>query len=144
MHRTRNDPKLAELRTLPLFSASTNRQLERIGRLADEVRFPAGHTLMTQGTHGRECFVVLEGEAEVAVHGRTVAHAGAGDIIGEMALLDDAPRSATVTARTPLRALVLTRRTLTAMIDVSPAVARRIMGTLARRLRDVQSATQAA
>lgn len=136
----RTDRRVEDLEDNPLFSACTRRELQEISRLMDEARFEAGTTLMAQGRAGRECFVILEGEASVVMDSCEIARAGPGEIVGEMALLEQEPRCATVVAATPLRALVMTRPTFTAVLDASPAVARRLLRLLAQRLRDSQSA----
>jgi CRP-like cAMP-binding protein len=82
----------------------------------------------------------LSGHATVEIGGEEVATLEAGDIVGEMALLEREPRVATVTATDDVRALVLTPNGFNAVLDASPTVARRVMATLAQRLRDVQAA----
>jgi CRP/FNR family transcriptional regulator, cyclic AMP receptor protein len=138
------DPRIEELQNVPVFAACTRKELDAIARLTDEVRFPDGSVLMQEGRSGRECFIVVDGEALVTMRGREIARAVPGDIVGEMALLEDEPRCATVTALGPLRAIVMTRQTFTAVLDASPGVARRILRELAHRLRKVQSRTRAA
>jgi CPA1 family monovalent cation:H+ antiporter len=123
-----------------MFSACSSRELQVIARLVDETLVPAGTVLTRQHTPGHECFVIVEGAAVVRIGGAEVAELGPGDIVGEMALLESEPRTATVVTTTRSRLLVMTRRTFTAVLDSSPHVARRVMRTLARRLRDVQSA----
>jgi CRP-like cAMP-binding protein len=136
----RKNPKVGELGRLQLFAACSRRELEEIGRLADEVSVPAGTKLTREGTGGRECFVIAEGEAVVRIKGRDVARVGPGDIVGEMSLLDREPRSATVVATQPLRVFVLTGVQFAKVADHFPSVARRVMQILAHRLREVQAA----
>lgn len=137
---SRRDGRIEQLAEVEVFSACNQRQLERIAALTDETRLPAGTTLMREGQAGRECFVLLEGEADVKIRGKRIAHLEPGDIVGEMALLEQEPRIATVVTSTPVRALVLTAKSFNAMLDAAPAVARRVMRTLAHRLREVQAA----
>jgi len=136
----RDDPRIERLRALPIFAACHRRELEAISGLADEVRLRPGTLLTAEGDPGRECFVLLDGDASVRIGRRTVAHIGPGDIVGEMALLEDQPRTATVVTTTPVRALVMTRPAFTAALEASPNMARRVMRTLSGRLRNVQSA----
>lgn len=136
----RENPRIAELAGLAPFSACTRRQLEEINRLSDDVWCPEGTRLIREGAAGRECFVIAEGEAVVTIGGDEVARLGPGDIVGEMALLDREPRSATVVAATPLRAVVMTNLQFAAVADLCPSVAKKVMGTLAHRLREVQAA----
>jgi CRP/FNR family transcriptional regulator, cyclic AMP receptor protein len=136
----RKNPKVGELERVQLFAACTRRELEEIGLLADEVSVPAGTKLTREGTAGRECFVIADGEAVVRIKGRDVAHVGPGDIVGEMSLLDREPRSATVIATQPLRVFVLTAVQFAKVADRCPSVARRVMQILAHRLREAQAA----
>jgi len=134
------DPRSELLEALPLFSGCSPRELEAIGRLADETTVPAGTILTREGQPGHECFVLLEGRADVRVGRKLVARIGPGEIVGEMALLESEPRTATVVTKTPVRTLVMTRPSFTAVLEQAPSFARRVMRTLARRLRTVQSA----
>lgn len=136
----RNDERIEQLADVDLFSACPPAQLELIARLSDEVHFPAGATLMREGRTGRECFVLLDGEAFVTIDDEPVALIGAGDIVGEMAVIEHEPRVATVTAWSPVRALVFSTQEFDGVLDHVPAVAMRVMRTLARRLRAVQAA----
>jgi CRP-like cAMP-binding protein len=136
----RSDGRVEALGHVPLFRGCSRDELATIARVADETTFEAGDVLMREGQVGREAFVLLEGEAKVTISGRRLATLHAGDIVGEMALLEHEPRVATVTAREDIRALVLTDRGLTAVLDASPNVAWHVMETLAQRLRKIQAA----
>src|SRR5919108_6148204 len=132
--RTR-DAKLALLSAVPLFSACTNRELRRIASLADQIEVPKGKVLTRQGDPGWECFVITEGEAKATMRGRGSATLGPGSFFGEMALLDQGPRSATVTAETDMHLLVLGSREFSSLVNEVPTVAVRMMRGLAERLR---------
>jgi CRP-like cAMP-binding protein len=80
--------------------------------------------------------VIIEGTATVSRHGRKVATLGPGDAFGELALLDKAPRNATVTAATPMELVVLGQREFGGLIDEVPGFARKLLAGMARRLRD--------
>jgi CRP/FNR family cyclic AMP-dependent transcriptional regulator len=138
--RKQQDERVTGLWDVPVFSGCTRRQLEIIAKHADEARLDVGTKLMQEGRVGHECFILLEGSADVAIRGKRVARIGAGDITGEMALLEHEPRSATVTTTTPVRALVLTQQGFDSILDAVPTVARRVMRALAHRLREVQAA----
>lgn len=99
--------RLALLRAMPLLAGLTDAELRRVDALTCEIEVPKGAVLMRQGHVGREVFIVATGEADVRIDGKTVARVGPGEPLGEMALLEDTPRSATVTALTPMRVLVL-------------------------------------
>ena len=121
-----------------MFSACTNRELRRIASLADQIEVPKGKVLTRQGDPGWECFVITEGEAKATMRGRGSATLGPGSFFGEMALLDQGPRSATVTAESDMRLLVLSSRDFSALLEEVPSVARRMMRGLAERLREAE------
>jgi CRP/FNR family cyclic AMP-dependent transcriptional regulator len=134
------NPKIRELQSLRPFEACSRRELESIARLCDETSVPAGTELTKEGAVGRECFVIVEGEAVVRIKGREVARVGPGDIVGEMSLLNREPRSATVVATQPLTVFVLTAAQFAEVASHCPSVASRVMQTLAQRLREAQAA----
>src|SRR5579862_4741114 len=122
------------LKRSPLFEGLSRKQLAQIARLTDDLDVPAGTVLCREGAHGSEFFVIIEGEAEVTRDGRSVARLGAGEFFGEIALLERVRRTATVTARTPLRFFVISNRTFWSVLDADPAIERRLLHALARRL----------
>jgi CRP-like cAMP-binding protein len=121
-----------------LFSACNKRDLGRIASLVDQVDVPKGKVLTRQGDTGWECFVIAEGTAKATMRGWASAMLGPGSFFGEMSLLDQGPRSATVTAQTDMHLLVLSSRDFSTLLDDVPAVARRIMRGLAQRLREAE------
>ena len=131
--------KVELLRNVPLFSACTDRDLRRIAGLVEEMDVRDRTVLIRQGEPGRECFVIAEGKAKATVRGSGSASLGPGDVVGEMSLLDQAPRAATVTAWTDMHLLVLTPRNFSALIEEFPPVARRIMAALAGRVREAET-----
>lgn len=137
--RTASD-KVASLDGLPLLAHCSRQERKVLASVADECLLPAGHVLMWEGDRGAEAFVVLEGTAEVAVAGQVVAVVGLGQTVGEMALIDNRPRSATVVARSQLRVLVIGRRHLTALVD-QPGVARGLLEIVTARLREADGRT---
>jgi len=136
---TGRDDKLRMLSRVGLFATCSTRELQRIASIVDVSRVPAGTVLMREGTPGRECIIVAEGRARVTINARTIATLGPGEIAGEMAILDSAPRSATVTAETPMELLVLDARGFAAVVEAAPSVGRKTMAVLARRLREARS-----
>jgi CRP/FNR family transcriptional regulator, cyclic AMP receptor protein len=138
------DAKVELLSNVPLFSACSKRDLRRIAALVDDIDVSEGKVFIRQGEPAWECFVIAEGEAKATVRGSGSASLGPGDVVGEMSLLDQEPRSATVTATTDMHLLVLTSRSFSSLIDEVPLVARRIMGALARRVRDAEGRKPAA
>jgi CRP/FNR family transcriptional regulator, cyclic AMP receptor protein len=135
----RDDPKLEMLAGVGLFSACNKRELATIARLCTELPFEDGFVLTKQGAPGIECFVIASGEAKVLCGGQEVAKIGPGDCVGEMALLDGGRRAATVVATTPIKAWVMNIREFRSVLDTSPTVSRKIMVTLARRLRNAET-----
>lgn len=123
------------LASIPLFSACSKRDLQQIARVADELRVPAGTELTTEGSVGREAFVIIDGGCEVERAGLRLAVLGTGDHFGEMALLDGGPRTATVTATTDSRLLVLSKPAFNGVLDEVPTLAHKLLISLARRLR---------
>ena len=133
--RKGRNAKLELLGNVRLFTTCNKRELARIASLVDEVEAPKGKVLVRQGDTGQECFVIAEGRAKATMRGRKSAVLGPGSFFGEMSLLDQGPRSATVTADTDMRLLVLGSREFSSLINEVPPVAVRIMRGLAERLR---------
>jgi CRP/FNR family transcriptional regulator, cyclic AMP receptor protein len=134
--RKSKDAKVELLGRVPLFSACSKRELARIASLADEVDVPEGKVLTREGDPGREFFVVVEGKARVVVGGRgRLSALGPGASFGEMSLLDQGPRSATVEAETDMELLVLDARSFSSLLNEVPSVARKVLAAMAGRLR---------
>jgi CRP-like cAMP-binding protein len=117
--------------TVPLFSGLSDRDLRRLAQLAEQVSVPEDTTLVTEGASGVEFFVILAGAAKVTRRGRTVRKLGPGDSFGELALLAGTPRRASVTTTEPSELMVLVRRDLIALLDDFPAMARKMLTSLA-------------
>jgi CRP/FNR family transcriptional regulator, cyclic AMP receptor protein len=136
LRRKSKDAKVELLRGVPLFAACSKRELSRIASLADEIEVPEGRVLTREGDPGWECFVVVDGRATITVGDRArVAPLGSGACFGEMSLLDQGPRSATVEAQTDMHLLVLDARSFSSMLEEFPSVARKMLATMAGRLR---------
>ena len=129
-----HDTKVDALRKAPLFEGLSRKELEELAKLADDLEVPAGKVLTRQGDTGREFFVLMDGEVEVERDGSSLGRRGAGDFIGEISLLEDIPRTATVTAATPLRLFVLTAQSFRSVVEAQPEVENKVLRTLARRL----------
>jgi CRP/FNR family cyclic AMP-dependent transcriptional regulator len=123
------------LARVPLFAGLSRPELQRIAALTTERRAAAGDVLTREGDPGTELFLVATGEAEVRRRNRRVAVLTAGDVFGELALLDRGRRSATVVAKTPMRLLVLSELDFTALLDEIPALPHKLLALLAARLR---------
>jgi CRP/FNR family transcriptional regulator, cyclic AMP receptor protein len=138
--RGSRNAKVELLRGVSLFSACSNRELTRIASLADEIEVPEGRVLIRQGEPGREFFVIVEGKAKVLRRGRRAKTLGPGAGIGELSLLDQGPRSATVTATSDMYLLVLDSRSFSSLIAEVPSVTGKIFRVMAERLRDAEQA----
>jgi CRP-like cAMP-binding protein len=134
--KNRTDPKIEELRALRGFAGASDKELGALARLVDRVEVSAGDLLTREGTSGYECFVIIEGRAEVTVHGEAVNTIGPGEFVGEMALLEAQPRSATVRAVTPISAFVIDARRFGSFSE-DRHVSRAMLKSFAERLRHV-------
>ena len=123
------------LSTVPLFARCTKKELAALSRLTTRMTLPAGDVVTRQGRVGREFVVIVDGTATVAIDGQTVATLGAGDFLGEIALLDGGPRTATVTADTDLVAEVMSHQEFASLLVEVPYVTRSILKGVAARLR---------
>lgn len=126
--------KLDLLRRIPLFAECSKAELEAVARVTDELSLPAGRVLMRQGAAGRELVVIVEGEARVDRNGEPVAVKTGGDFLGEIALVTGRPRTATVTAASDLRVLVLDGLSFDRLLRDVPAIAVKVMKAVAERL----------
>jgi CRP/FNR family transcriptional regulator, cyclic AMP receptor protein len=128
------DTKVKSLRQAPLFEGLSKKELTDLARRSEDMELDSGTVLCREGDIGQEFFVIVEGEVEVKRKGKRLGTRGAGDFIGEIALLEDIQRTATVTAKTPVRVFVLTRPTFQHLVNEHPAVENKVMRALARRL----------
>jgi CRP-like cAMP-binding protein len=131
---------LQYLAQVPLFSSCSTRDLGKIAKAADRINMVAGTTIITQGTAGKQAFVLLSGSATVKRNGKKIATVQAGAIVGELSLLDRGSRTATVVCDTDCELLVIDARHLFAVIDEVPAMAHKLLATLATRIRDLDRA----
>ena len=128
------DTKVEALKRAPLFAGLSKKELTQLARVSEDLEIPAGQVLCKEGDTGREFFVIVEGETEISSGGERVAARGGGDFVGEIALLENTERTATVTAKTPLRVFVLTREDFRQLMRENPNVERKVMQALARRV----------
>jgi CRP-like cAMP-binding protein len=123
--------------SVPLFSRCSKNELKTIAALADEIDLGEGKVLIREGERGREFFVLVEGRVDVSAKGVSVNTLESGQFFGEMALVSDVPRNATVTALTPLRVLVITDRDFKHMLQDSPEIQQKILAALGDRLSEL-------
>jgi CRP-like cAMP-binding protein len=124
------------LSKVPLFTDLKKRQLASIARITETARFQPGHEIVVEGTPGDFCCIIVEGEADVIKEGSRITRLGAGDLFGELAILDPGPRSATVRTVTEVVAIRVQRDEFVEVASADPRVALRILEVLARRLRE--------
>ena len=129
----REVPYQARLTPLPFFTALSDDDLEVIARQADQVEVPAGEVLAREGDIGHEFFVIEEGTAEVTRNGDVLAELGPGDFFGEMALVEEDRRTATVTATSPMTLIVLTGAKFRAIDESMPQLHALVAGAIRRR-----------
>ncbi|HZA60848.1 MAG TPA: cyclic nucleotide-binding domain-containing protein [Actinomycetota bacterium] len=134
------DEKLELLAKVPLFSLCTKKELQLIGQLTDQLDIPQGDVLTREGEPGREFYVIAEGKAKVVLRDTELATLGPGDFFGEMAIVDQGPRAATITAETPMRAYLVDHQAFWTMVAEAPSVAQSVMRALAQRLRGAENA----
>jgi CRP/FNR family transcriptional regulator, cyclic AMP receptor protein len=128
------DTKVEALKRAPLFEGLSKKELTQLARVSEDLEVPAGDVLCKEGDIGQEFFVIVEGEIEVTAKGKKIGDRGGGDFVGEIALLEDTNRTATVTAKTPLRVFVLTGQDFRSLVRQNPQVEQKVMQALARRV----------
>lgn len=128
------DTKVAALKRSPLFEGLSNKELEELAQTSEDLEVEAGTVIARQGESGKEFFVVLEGEVDVTRDGKTLNPEGGADFFGELALVADMPRTATLTAQTPLRFFVLTAQSFRSMLARSPEVELKVLRAMVKRL----------
>jgi CRP/FNR family transcriptional regulator, cyclic AMP receptor protein len=134
------DTKVTLLAGVPMFSLLSRRELSRLSALMTEIDVRPKEVLVREGEPGRECFIIGEGSAKAVIGRRTIATLGPGSVFGEMSLLDGGPRTATVTAQTPMRLYVLDPASFLTMLNRFPSVTRKILRVMAERLRAAEKA----
>jgi CRP-like cAMP-binding protein len=127
------------LKGVPLFEGFSRKELVQLERVCEDLEVEQGTVLCKEGEVGREFFVLVDGKVRVIRKGRRVVTLTGGDFLGEIALLTELPRTATVTAETTVRLFVLTSREFHAVLDQNPKVERKVLRALARRLAETSS-----
>ena len=130
----RRDEKVRLISRIPLFEACSQAELARVATITVQVDVPAGQLLIREGAAGDDFFILVRGSAEVLKGKRKVATLRAGDFAGEVALLTDAPRTATVRTTSPATTLRASRKGFTALLDTSPKIQRKVLKALADRV----------
>ena len=130
----RTDAKVKIISGVPLFAGLSKRELAQVASIADEIDLGPGRTLIREGERGREFFILLDGSADVTRKGKHLATRKAGDFFGEVALMCNVPRVATVITTSPTRALVVTDRDFRSLVKRTPGIALKVLEAVGERL----------
>jgi CRP-like cAMP-binding protein len=134
--RGRKEQLTGALRNTPLFALATEKDLRNVAKHAHPIDVVQGTTVVREGEPGDRFYVVLEGSVKVTRNGRKIAELGVGQSFGELALLANTPRNATVTATSDAELVSFDRKTFAKVLDESPLFARRLLEAVAKRLRE--------
>lgn len=130
-----NDSKIDALSKVEIFAGCNKKQLEAIANVTEWVTPSEGHVLLTEGHVGHDMFVIASGEATVVVGDETVATLGAGEVVGELGLVDGKRSSATVTAGAGVEGWLIPRRGFVPVLEEDPALARPLLDAVIEKLR---------
>lgn len=130
----RRDAKIELLKSVPLFAGCSKNELRQLAKVADELDLREGTVLTREGRPGREFFVLIDGTAAVTKKGKKIADLGPGDWLGEIALITESPRTATVTATSPVDVLVITDRRFRSVVETMPSIALKVLARVGERL----------
>jgi CRP-like cAMP-binding protein len=130
-----HDTKADALARCPFFAGLSRRDLLALAKASEDMEVEEGKVLTREGQSGSEFFVIVDGEVSVTKNGQEIRTLGPGDFFGEIALLEDTPRTATVVAKTPLRFFVLTRRSFRSLLAHQPELERKVLAALEERVR---------
>ena len=131
----RHDPFVDHLQQVTFFSACSRKDLRKVAKRSEDRQVAAGTTIVNEGDNGTEFFVILDGTVSVSRQGRKLATLGPGSGFGELALLVDAPRNATVVADTDVGLVVVRQRQFARLLDEVPGFSRKMLAGTAHRLR---------
>ena len=135
--RWRRAGKSSVISGVPLFAGCSEQELRDVASACRETTVAAGDVLIRQGEPGHEFYVLLDGTVEVTQDGRTIGDLGAGEWVGEVALISDVPRTATVVATSPVRLLALTDHAFQQLLNDVPSIAEKVHASLRERQRPV-------
>jgi CRP/FNR family transcriptional regulator, cyclic AMP receptor protein len=133
----RHDKIEEQLAKIPLFEGLSKKELRLVSQLATPLSEPAGTVLVREGAAGHEFIIVLDGEIEVLKGDTVVATRGPGTYVGEIALLDHRPRTATVVAKTPVSIEVIGQREFAGLLSEVPEISAKLLPVMAARLADL-------
>lgn len=133
------DTKADALGRCPFFADLSRGELRELAKVTEDMEVEEGKSLTREGAAGSEFFVIVDGEVAVTKDGSEIRTMGEGDFFGEISLLEDRPRTATVTAKTPLRFFVLTRQNFRTLLAQQPELEEKVTRALEERLRSSES-----
>jgi CRP/FNR family transcriptional regulator, cyclic AMP receptor protein len=136
-----HDTKADALGRCPFFAGLSRGELLELAKVTEDMEVGEGKVLTREGQSGSEFFVIVDGEVGVTKDGSEVRTLGPGDFFGEIALLEDTPRTATVTAKTPLRFFVLTRQAFRSLLAHQPQIENKVTTALEERVRPTSGET---
>ncbi len=134
-----HDTKANALGRCPFFAGLSRNELLEVAKVTEDLEVEEGKALTREGQSGSEFFVIVDGEVAVTKDGTEIRTLGPGDFFGEIALLEDTPRTATVIAKTPLRFFVLTRQAFRSLLAHQPELEEKVTKALEERLRGASS-----
>jgi CRP-like cAMP-binding protein len=132
--RLHRDAKVDLISRVPLFATCSKKELRLIANLADQVEWPEGKTVIREGEFGSEFFILLEGTVSISRDGEKLGDLTAGEWVGEIALVENVPRTATVVTTSRVAALVLTRGGFSRLVDDNPSIAGKVMAQVGERV----------
>lgn len=133
------DTKADALGRCPFFADLSRGELRELAKVTEDMEVEEGKSLTREGAAGSEFFVIVDGEVAVTKDGSEIRTMREGDFFGEISLLEDRPRTATVTAKTPLRFFVLTRQNFRTLLAQQPELEEKVTSALEERLRSSES-----
>lgn len=130
-----HDTKADALARCPFFAGLSRGDLLALAKVSEDMEVDEGKVLTREGQSGSEFFVIVNGEVSVTKDSQEIRTLGPGDFFGEIALLEDTPRTATVVAKTPIRFFVLTRQAFRSLLAHQPELERKVLAALEERVR---------
>ena len=132
----RRDHRADLLAKVPLFAGCSKKELHKIAAIADELDIRQGKVLTRQGGRGREFFVLLDGSVDVVRDDKRINTLSDGDFFGEMGLISQKPRNATIATTSPVRALVITETNFRRLLRENPSISMKVLEAVAARTPD--------
>jgi len=133
------NPTVELLRKVDLFAGLTTKELERVADACKRAQFRNGDNIVTQGDPSARLYIIIDGTADVRIHGTKVETIGPGGYFGEIAVIDGQPRAATVTATSPIAALSLANFNVKVLLRTMPDMGFKMLRKACERIRALES-----